>query len=141
MLFSQGQEKSTVRKPVQYDEWITIKSNANIKDTSSNKSGGISTDFVLIGRQRNRRIITYFFQNGTPDVAGTNEQNAVRNAMAIWSNAVDLFFVEVCNQADADISFLFAAGNHGDPIPDCEPGIWAFDGINGDEGPVGQSYI
>jgi hypothetical protein len=131
VLFGQDQEKSAARKLVQYDKWVTIESNANIRNASNNKSGGISTNFVLIGRQWNRRIITYFFQNGTPDIAGTNEQNAVRDAMAIWSNAVDLYFLEVCNQADADVSFLFAAGNHGDPIPDCEPGIGAFDGVNG----------
>ena len=126
-----GKKSQQQKKTLQYDKWVTIESNANIRNASTNKSGGVSPNFVLIGRQWNRRIITYFFQNGTPDIAGTNEQIAVRDAMVIWSNAVDLFFLEVCNQAEADISFLFAAGNHGDPIPDCEPGIGAFDGVNG----------
>ena len=57
VLFGQDKEKPSVRKPLQYDKWITIESNANIKNASNNKPGGISTNFVLIGRQWNRRII------------------------------------------------------------------------------------
>lgn len=129
-LFGQ-EEKQSDKILLKYDDWPTIESNAKIKDYIINKSDGIAPNFVLIGRQWDRRIITYFFQNGTPDIAGNDEQNAIRAAMAIWSNATDIFFIEVCTQAEADISFLFAAGNHGDPIPACEIGLEAFDGLNG----------
>lgn len=129
-LFGQ-EEKQSGKKLLKYDDWPTIESNANIKDHIMNKSDGIAPNFVLIGRQWDRRIITYFFQNGTPDIAGNDEQNAIRAALAIWSNSTDLFFLEVCNQANADISFLFGAGNHGDPVPACYPGLGAFDGTNG----------
>ncbi len=113
-----------------YDDWPTIPANANINGYNSDKSN-LSPNYVLIGRSWDHRIITFFFQNGTPDIGGNAEEQAVLDAMEIWTNEADIVFMEVCNQADADISFLFDDFEHGDRIPACEPGLGTFDGVNG----------
>lgn len=68
----------------------------------------------------NHTNLTYFFSNGTNDITG--EQQAIRDAMALWAAVSPLTFTEVGSAASADILFLFATGNHGDGYP--------FDGVN-----------
>ena len=108
------------KKVVLYDDWpVTVESNANRNESS----GDISVYFVPIGTTWDHRIITYFFQNGTADIEENNEQQAIRDAFALWSAQTDLYFLEVCAADDADIVFLWATFNHGDAGP--------FDGQGG----------
>ncbi|MCW5912875.1 MAG: matrixin family metalloprotease [Cyclobacteriaceae bacterium] len=111
------------KKVVLYDDWpVTVASNAN----RNKNTGDISVNFVPIGTTWDHRIITYFFQNGTGDIAGNNEQQAIRDAFALWSAQTDLYFIEVCAANDADIVFLWATFNHGDAGPfDGEDGVLA----------------
>ena len=67
--------------------------------------------------------LTYFFSNGTGDIAGTQEEQAFRDAFALWAGVTPLTFTEVNNAADADIIIMFATGDHGDGSD--------FDGTNG----------
>lgn len=71
--------------------------------------------------------VTFFIANGTADIAGTLEHTAVRNAFAIWEDAVNLDFIEVGNAAAADIVIRWGPGNHGIADP-ADPN---FDGLNG----------
>ncbi len=94
----------------------------------------ISPDFVVLGTIWNHRIITYFFQNGTADIADQNERQAIRNGFAYWAAQTDLLFLEVCNANAADIVILwatFAHGDHGSPTDPCTGGACDFDGPNG----------
>ncbi|MEN8249810.1 MAG: matrixin family metalloprotease [Bacteroidota bacterium] len=109
-LYSQDKIKMDLAR---YDDWPTIDANANIRSLYSSEP---SIDFVLMGREWDHRIITYFFQNGTPDIAGNAEELAVRDAMEIWSNEADIVFLEVCTHAEADIVILFDDFAHGDPV-------------------------
>ena len=77
-------------------------------------------NFVTVGTW-GRNNITFSFQNGTNDIAGDDERNAVRQAFQIWADYGNLNFTEVTN--NADIVILWGTGNHGDGFP--------FDGVNG----------
>lgn len=102
------------KKAVLYDNWsVTVTTNDRSIDSKS-KKGDPTTNFVAVGTQWNHRIITYFFQNGTPDILNDDERQSVRNAFAYWEAQTDLTFLEVCTAAQADIVILWAAGNHGD---------------------------
>lgn len=79
-----------------------------------------SGNFVVSGTW-GRNNITFSFQNGTNDIAGNDEQNAIRQAFQIWADYANLNFTEVT--ANADIVVLWGVGNHGDGFP--------FDGVNG----------
>jgi predicted Zn-dependent protease len=79
-------------------------------------------NFVTV-RAWDHTNLTYFFQNGTNDIAGNDEQNAVRAAFQIWADYAPLTFTEVTNANSADIVILWGAGNHGDGFP--------FAGVNG----------
>lgn len=76
-------------------------------------------------------MISYAFQNGTNDIVANDEQQAIRDAFALWSAQTDLAFVQVCDVANANIVFSWETGVHGDPVPACfgQPG--PFDGANG----------
>ncbi len=80
------------------------------------------------GRTWDCPIITYFFLNGTADISGNLERNAIRAAMDMWEEHSFIRFVEVTLENNADIRILWGTGNHGDPI-DC--GACDFDGQNG----------
>lgn len=78
-----------------------------------NKSGA-QPNFVPLGTTwGSHRIITYFFQNGTPDITLDDERQAIRDGFAIWAAATDLYFIEVCSAGAADIEILWGAGAHG----------------------------
>ena len=80
-------------------------------------------EFVVDGRKWNHTNLTYFFQNGTADIGGNDERQAVRDAFALWAGVTPLTFTEVSNAASADIVILWGIGEHGDGFP--------FDGVNG----------
>ena len=108
---------------VVYDDYpITVPSNAKINRDD------ITPNFVPIGTQWNHRVITYAFQNGTPDIAGNGEQQAVRDGFALWAARTSLVFIETCNLTAADIVILWGAFAHGDPVPACVTGLGPFDG-------------
>ena len=52
--------------------------------------------------------------NGTADVSGTAEYNAVLNAMESWAEVTNIDFLEACNAGDADIRISWETGDHGD---------------------------
>jgi hypothetical protein len=97
---------------------ITVAAFSQIKyDDGPIITGG---NFVISG-DWGRNNLTFSFQNGTNDIAGNDERNAIRQAFQIWADYADLNFTEVTN--NADIVILWATGNHGDGFP--------FDGQNG----------
>ena len=109
------------KKILKYDNWpITVAANADIR---SKMGGGASTEYVTVSSW-DHRILTYFFQNGTPDMAGNTERDAVQQGMALWEAQTKIRFLEVCSASDADFIILWGAGNHGDGFP--------FDGTNGE---------
>lgn len=111
------------KKQVLYDDWPTTVPSNGDRTKEARKEGDVNSSFVPIGTTWNHRIITYFFQNGTDDLAGNNERQAIRDGFALWSAQTDLAFLEVCSDGEADIVVLWGAFNHGDSGP--------FDGANG----------
>lgn len=81
------------------------------------------TDFTVSGNKWNCQVVTYMFINGTNDMTGTTEWDAVRQAFSIWQPHINVTFKEVFNQSQADIRISWEAGSHGDGFP--------FDGVFG----------
>jgi hypothetical protein len=69
-----------------------------------------------------KRTFTYRFLNGTNDLAGNTEQQAVQNAFATWANATGLMFTQV-NTPPADFEIEWITSAHGGP------GHTPFDGV------------
>jgi hypothetical protein len=68
--------------------------------------------------------LTYHFVNGTPDIAGSGEEDAFRDALAEWATYADLTFTETGSSGLSNsFDVLWGAGDHGDPYP--------FDGPSG----------
>ncbi|HKR15128.1 MAG TPA: matrixin family metalloprotease [Pyrinomonadaceae bacterium] len=80
-------------------------------------------EFVVDGRKWDHTNLTYFFQNGTLDINGNDERQAIRDAFALWASVTPLTFTEVSNAGSADIVILWGVGEHGDGF--------SFDGTNG----------
>jgi hypothetical protein len=80
-------------------------------------SDGPVAGFVLRGcsYEAQFRTLTYAFVNGTPDIPGNNERQAVRNAFATWQNQIPIDFVEVTNNSNFTIGWF--TGGHGDGSP------------------------
>ena len=57
----------------------------------------IQLRYVIDGRKWDCRFLTYYFVNGTADVSGTAEYNAVLNAMESWAEVTNIYFIEACN--------------------------------------------
>ena len=81
---------------------------------------GVAPSFAIISSWDHTNL-TYGFVNGTADIAGDGERQAVRDALALWSTATPLTFTEV-SAASAEIRISWATGDHGDGYP--------FDGVN-----------
>lgn len=114
VCLGQNHSDSRNKEKLYYDDWpVTVESNANRKLISKD----LNVDWVPIGTTWDHRIITYFFQNGTNDIDGNNERQAIKDAFALWSAQTDLFFLQVCSEDDADIAFLWGTFNHGDARP------------------------
>ncbi|GAA4419489.1 hypothetical protein GCM10023187_53850 [Nibrella viscosa] len=106
LTLGQGSKKESAL----YDDWpVTVSSNL----TQGKKNTNVSAYFS-INRSWNHRILTYYFQNGTNDIAGDGERQAIRQAFDLWASQTDIAFLEVCNEASADIRILWTTGNHGD---------------------------
>src|SRR5687768_17318622 len=58
--------------------------------------------------------INYYFINTTSKLAGNIEHDVLRQAFDLWSAQSPLQFMEVSNDAEADIIIGWAAGEHGD---------------------------
>lgn len=84
-------------------------------------SGDIAPQFSIRARW-NHTNLTYGFVNGTSDIAGDLEHEAVRSAMALWAAVTPFTFTEV-NPVNAEIEVSWETGSHGDTDP--------FDGLNG----------
>jgi len=68
--------------------------------------------------------LTYHFVNGTPDIGGSGEEGAFRDALTEWATYADLTFSETGSSGQNNsFDVLWGAGNHGDPYP--------FDGPSG----------
>lgn len=74
-------------------------------------------EFTTLGSPWDHTNLTYFFRNGTGDIAGTAEQRAFRDAFALWAGVTTLTFAEVFSADPADIIVEFAFGEHGDGFP------------------------
>lgn len=106
-------------KALLYDDWpYTIHANKDILNKRANHP-----NYVPFGSVWNKRILTYFFSNGTDDMSGSTEHDAVRQGFTYWANATAIRFIEVCNISDADIVILWSTGYHGHPE--------SFDGTGG----------
>jgi len=78
--------------------------------------GGQSAKFVLRGCGYNKTNFTFRFINGTPDISGTQERNAIRNALDTWAAALcGVTFTEAAGNTDFD--YAWRSGNHGDGSP------------------------
>ena len=79
--------------------------------------------FTVDGRRWHDYTLTYYFSSGTSDITGSQEEEAIRDALELWSNSTDFTFSEINSQSNADIVILWANGSHGDGNP--------FDGVGG----------
>lgn len=77
-----------------------------------------STPVSLSGRVWTNRV-TYAFKNGTSDIAGNAERNAIRQAFKLWSCVAPIVFVEksTTSNLSTDIVISWNTGNHGDGHP------------------------
>lgn len=73
--------------------------------------------YNIDGREWDCRFLTYYFVEGTADVAGTAEYDAVEDAMDSWSAVTNIDFLEACNASDADIRISWETLEHGDVRP------------------------
>jgi hypothetical protein len=67
--------------------------------------------------------IVYAFNNGTADIAGSGEQQAVKDGMRLWEEVADVHFVPWNGLTGVDTWIKWATGAHGDSE--------SFDGLNG----------
>lgn len=75
---------------------------------------GSRVDFRLSGCRYRKTSFTYRFLNGTPDIPGNAEQNAIRNALNTWASVVHITFREVARNRSSDFEFGWFSGAHGD---------------------------
>lgn len=80
-------------------------------------------EFVVNGRKWDNTDLTYYFLNGTNDLPGNSEQQAIQDAFDLWANVTPLTFTEASSASSADIVILWGVGSHGDGFP--------FDGTGG----------
>lgn len=75
--------------------------------------GGESGNFVLRGCSYNKTNFTFKFVNGTADITGTQERNAIRNALNTWRNALcGITFTAAAGNTDFEYGWF--SGAHGD---------------------------
>ncbi len=92
----------------------------NLPDAGSNTSN-ILSEFRAISKW-GKLDLTYCFLNATNKLPGDEEQDAIRQAFALWAAVVPLTFVETSNCAAADIKVAWFEGDHGDGDPFDGPG-------------------
>jgi len=77
----------------------------------------LQPSFVTVSKWKSPEL-TYGFLNGTSDIAGTGEQQSVRNALNLWLTVSKLSFTELtANPSLAQIRIQWATGSHGDCCP------------------------
>jgi len=67
--------------------------------------------------------LRYGFQNFSPDLTQAQTRDAIRAALALWSDVTPLTFREVAVDQNPEIVIRFVTGDHGDGSP--------FDGVGG----------
>jgi hypothetical protein len=82
-------------------------------------------EFVAFGTSWRQAILTFSFENGTPDLDANVQRAIARTAFDRWAAVVPLVFREAGAGQQADIRIRYATGDHGDGA-----GL-AFDGTNG----------
>ena len=85
-------------------------------------SADVQQNFTTVSKWP-KRTLRYGFVNGTADIIGDGEKQAVREAFALWSNSTPLTFIEV-EPSVAEIKISWVTGSHGDNTP--------FDGTTGE---------
>jgi hypothetical protein len=60
------------------------------------------------------RTLTFAFLNGTPDISGNQERQAIRNAFATWQAQIPIDFVEVATTNNPNFTIGWFSGDHGD---------------------------
>jgi len=85
--------------------------------------GGTSEAYSLRGCSFEAiyRTLLYAFVVDTPDMAGSDEKQAIRNAFATWQNEIPIDFAEVGMANNPNFSIGWFTGDHGDGAP--------FDGV------------
>lgn len=78
---------------------------------------GESAEFVLRGCKYNQRTFTYRFLNGTGDIGGTAERDAIQRAFDTWASALGGVSFRRVGSARSDFQIGWFAGNHGDGSP------------------------
>lgn len=78
---------------------------------------GNSSRFVASGKSWASNTVTFFFTNGTNDIAGNAERNAIIDAFEIWEDFSPLTFVQGTSASNSDIVIRWATGFHGG-LPD-----------------------
>jgi matrixin/thrombospondin type 3 repeat protein len=66
--------------------------------------------------------ITYAFVNGTDQLPGNTERDAIRRAFDLWAAQTPLTFNETSDSSTSDIVIGWAVGDHGDGDPFDGPG-------------------
>lgn len=89
---------------------------------SKNDMSNAMAEFNAISKW-GKNDLTYVFLNESDALPGQDEHQLVRDAFALWAEAVPLTFTEVSSAAQADFLISWEVGNHGDSDP--------FDGIGG----------
>jgi hypothetical protein len=84
------------------------------KHMTDQVSGGISPSYATYERWDHIHL-TYGFENGTSDIAGDAERQAVRDGMKLWTDATPVTFSEVPPEA-AEIRIKWTTGAHGDEV-------------------------
>lgn len=84
--------------------------------TVSRMQDGAVAKFVLRGCSYAKTAFTHKFINGTPDITGDQERNAIRNALHTWAAALcGVSFTEAAG--DTDFEYAWRSGSHGDGSP------------------------
>ena len=93
------------------------------KDTSSDFSAALPAAFVSSGcSYENINQLAFALLNSTPDIAGTQEHQAIRNALRTWQEVIPIKFIEVGIKNNPQLTFSWQVGNHGDGSPFDGPG-------------------
>ncbi|MFC1505779.1 matrixin family metalloprotease [Thermoproteota archaeon] len=91
-----------------------------IIESSTNGESAVS-NFTQSGCKYTHHNFTYQFLNGTTDITGTTEHNAIRNAFTTWDSVLCGVTFQELTSGSTNFLIGWFTGNHGDGYP--------FDGI------------
>ncbi len=95
-----------------------------------------SSPFTLSGLKWPRANLTFSFDNFTADLQQQQVEQAMTQAMGLWSSVTHLEFHQVTAAQGPDIHILFAAGAHG-TVPADDP----FDGTGGSPNVLAHAFF